>query len=69
MTKMNWDRVRRENLGRRSPSRAVTFKALFPGHCPRCGKPIKVGQRIKRSDGDYVHARCQPKDRIMPLAD
>ncbi|NUQ32236.1 MAG: hypothetical protein HOP99_05355 [Dermatophilaceae bacterium] len=42
----------------------MAFTARYPGDCADCGGPINVGDLIKQTDGEYVHAdNCTP-DRL-----
>ena len=63
MSRMNWDRVRRENqmthedIG--GPKMSVR-KASFRGTCVLCKRPIRPGQRIRplKARATWVHVIC-----------
>ncbi len=51
--------------GRAEALRSSTFLATRGGTCPRCGRPVRHGQRV-RYHGDYpfpVHAGCRMRRR------
>jgi hypothetical protein len=67
VTRMNWDRVRRESQFLRSESQWVpprskkrrpgSWQSRFASRCSRCHGTMPVGTWIKRSNGGrYTHA-------------
>ena len=62
--------------GRAEALRSSTFVAPHGGTCPRCGTPIRIGQRIRRQDGfpGPVHVGCRTRRNVAtptpkPVAD
>lgn len=43
------------------------IRACYPGRCPRCEKPIAVGQEIHRvrDHHGYVHLRCRRPAEVL----
>lgn len=35
-----------------------SFEARYPGRCPACREPIKVGDPILDTEDGYVHDHC-----------
>lgn len=62
MSRMNWDRARREEPLRHHETKYRTrpIEARFAGWCASCNARIEVGSKIHRvlGQGPWVHLGC-----------